>query len=482
MPANEFEINMQRKMEELNLDPSADVWQEVQRRIRKEKKRRGMFFWLILGGLLLGGGTIALIVKNKDQKNEMIITQTKKQDDSNKEQQKINIENNNELNNTTATDPQTKDNKLENSLSDNNSKKTEQPSTPDLDVKVKEKVNVPLVTPTKKELVNKKKNTKEKQEVSSTKYEIFSSNKKPIDKPIEKTITETKPIQHADPAPDTVRTIAKNILPENDEKKNTSIPVTAPVVSIPASDTDSTKKKEKKSEKKKEWSFWVQAGVSGNVNGFRLFEKRDYLFAQGLGSLPGGGPATIQNPKPGPSFSTGMSLRLPIAPRLNFNAGFGYDYLSTRVMAGKLTDSMGTINNPGFADLTRTRFYPATGELSGISNNYHFLSFSADLSWRIFNKKNFSLYWDNGMSYKLLFASRVLHYNRGLKGYYVDPRLVTKHYAFVSTGLSIPISKKVTLQPFAGYSLTRVLKNHDTANVHFTNYGLRIKFSLGGKK
>jgi hypothetical protein len=53
---NEFEKQVQQKMEELKLVPSEPVWQKVEMQIRKEKDRRRMIFWIPLFAILLGGG------------------------------------------------------------------------------------------------------------------------------------------------------------------------------------------------------------------------------------------------------------------------------------------------------------------------------------------------------------------------------------------------------------------------------------------
>ena len=55
MPENEFEKQVQQKMDELQFVPSDAVWPEVERQITERKKRRGLIFWLPLGVLLLGG-------------------------------------------------------------------------------------------------------------------------------------------------------------------------------------------------------------------------------------------------------------------------------------------------------------------------------------------------------------------------------------------------------------------------------------------
>jgi len=56
MSANRFENQVQQKMDELRLQPTAQVWEEVERRIREKKRRRIIVFWFLFAGLLLSGG------------------------------------------------------------------------------------------------------------------------------------------------------------------------------------------------------------------------------------------------------------------------------------------------------------------------------------------------------------------------------------------------------------------------------------------
>src|SRR4051812_29977865 len=53
---NEFEKQVREKMKELNLVPSAPVWDRVEEQIRQKKDRRRAIIWLPLLGLLLAGG------------------------------------------------------------------------------------------------------------------------------------------------------------------------------------------------------------------------------------------------------------------------------------------------------------------------------------------------------------------------------------------------------------------------------------------
>ncbi len=62
MRENEFEKNVQHKMDELKLRPSDDVWLRVEQELKKKKRRRGIFFLSLLAALvyLAGWGILYL--------------------------------------------------------------------------------------------------------------------------------------------------------------------------------------------------------------------------------------------------------------------------------------------------------------------------------------------------------------------------------------------------------------------------------------
>src|SRR5687768_445633 len=60
MHEQSFEKQVQQKMDELSLTPSAPVWQKVEEQIRKKKERRRVLFWM-LPLLLAGGGAYWLL-------------------------------------------------------------------------------------------------------------------------------------------------------------------------------------------------------------------------------------------------------------------------------------------------------------------------------------------------------------------------------------------------------------------------------------
>ena len=222
------------------------------------------------------------------------------------------------------------------------------------------------------------------------------------------------------------------------------------------------------------------AGQSNIGNGLSFTGQR--LYADAL-LLQSSSPTALSNYSSSPvrsSFywATGIYFKKAISKKLDFNLGLGYSYLSTKINVGSRVDSTRLINNYYSQGLSVNNFY-RSGNNSSHTNGFHFISLSADLSWRIIAGKKINIYWENGLSYNVMLCSSMLQYDRNLQGYYKDNSLLAKNQLAFSTGFSIPVSKRLQVNPFIAYHLTPVLKNSDT--LHFTNYGIRIRFLMNKK-
>ena len=76
---NEFEKQVQQKMEELKLVPSDPVWQKVEMQIRKKKDRRRAILWIPLIVLLAGGLWIGIEQYPNNENRQSKIEHLKKE-------------------------------------------------------------------------------------------------------------------------------------------------------------------------------------------------------------------------------------------------------------------------------------------------------------------------------------------------------------------------------------------------------------------
>ena len=239
--------------------------------------------------------------------------------------------------------------------------------------------------------------------------------------------------------------------------------------------------------KKWEWGIMLEKGRSQIADGFKLFDNKAYAdntYANSAAQGPGAGnpvyaPSEI---RPSGSMGAGVFIERSISKRIDLNFGLSYLYLSTKTNVGSRVDSSRVISNSFSSSLTVDNFYRASNSNSSYTNRYHFLSLSAELSWKIINSKTIPVYWNNRFSYNRLVSSNALHFDRNIPGYYKDFGLLTHNHFFLSTGFSVPVFKRFIINPFAEYSLTPVLRNADTSRTHFSNYGIRVNFFLKNKK
>jgi hypothetical protein len=475
MPENEFEKKVQQRMEELRFTPSDEVWKEVEHRIRKEKKKRRFIFWLPLLFLLLGGGLVTAIWVADNDGNHIAKSDRKvnklqpnhptvqSRPENNTSFSKGNIEK--------AITPKKETGK--NIIKENAGNYLKKSfifgkrSLPKNKLLVKEK-GTELDQPVIKEIITGDIVAKNSPDKQNNVPEVKDNTN--FNQPVNQQNDSTVSIEIAG---------RKNDKPEIQKQNNESIKD-----SIANAATEEKKPIHlNKKSMKWQWGIMIEKGRSQTADGFKLFDNKPYavnLFAaqnSGIGS-PVYNASGIH---PSGSFALGVFVRRSVSSGFDINLGLNYLFLSTKMNVGSRVDSSRVISN-SFSSITVDNFYRASNSNSSYINRYHFLSLSAELSWKIINSKTMPVFWNSGFSYGRLLSSNALHFDRNIPGYYKDFGLLTHNHFFLSTGFSVPVFKRFIINPFAEYSLTHVLRNTDSSHTHFTNYGVRINFFLKNKK
>ncbi len=489
MKQKEFEKEVMEKMDAFNMQPSDEVWVEVERRIRKEKKRRFIFWWPVCALLLAGGAGIHFL----SQKN--------RKDDNKKEV--VNGKNRNNQYNKEK-------NSLSNEVDKAEHKKEEKSSVAMDEIQAetnvkKESNNIISI----KSLADKK--------VRS----VVIMEQKIHHQPAMASIKESK--KDWDPLPETRVVNAGKDLPITDmpEKRNqavennpiatisTNIPklvktdtvatfnndtvVAAAIVSatkkdtVPVIDTVVTIKQNKK-ENPWQWGAALFTGSSSLADGFTVLNK-SFSFDALANNTPPTASLSSRNSssvRKGASFKAEVFVQRPVAKRLNLKIGTGYTYLSWSLKVGIRVDSLinpGAISGgSGPINTLPVNFvsgFYRTGSSSiakRYTNNYHQLGLSAELSWKIIQGKKINISWDNGFTYSKLLGSSMLHYSNVISGYYKDNSLLTKNHFLYSTGLSLNWGGRFYIGPAINYSLTPVLKNSTGVKTHFSSIGINARF------
>ena len=480
MQENEFEEEVNNSMEGFGIEPSAQVWTEVERRIRKDKKRRfAIWYWFLL--LLLAAGIFTAVLFNQQEDNSTVLATTVAQKNINETNSSPGVKNNALLvngRNGHAESTEAKPGKRENADDDRNSASKQES-------KAEKKKSLPLIFINQG---NVKSNImlpaiEDKVENSTainpqTPYLESDFPKKNIEPQKERSIPSTD---------NSIALIDTIIIASIDERKNSNdldITDTLQYTSVHPDSLASRVEKKMANIKTRKWTQGVHiaAGRSGFSNGILSLNKSlraDALYNSGTGS----GPNTNAGPSPvNASFywSGGVFIQKSINKKLDISFGLDYSFLSTKNKIGSRVDSSRVVSSTSSNQVQVDHFYrpPGAGTARSYSNQFHFVGLSADVAWKIVAAKKFRIYWENGISYNRLISSNMLQYSVSLPGYYRDNNQLTKDQFVFKTGLLFPLTQNLSLKPFINYQLIPVFKNYQGTNAHFSIVGLQLKYFL----
>ncbi len=487
MPVNEFERQVQQKMDELQLRPSAEVWEEVEKKMRKEKKRRRLFIWLPLLALLLGGTAALLYInKGRNDNNMPVAVQPDGTEKNTGSENKTNTTNAPETSqtNTSANLSNGTQSQPAETAADNN-KENSNSTTPVLQ---QQKQPAPAnenasfaVTPASK---NKKRTAENKNHKEENNL-VISSQPVEINNKKETAVTTTT-------------ATTETTTPLSDESKTVETPdsliVKKETVTTPAADSVTTKPAVSIQLKQNKWKWGVtaQTGISNTRKGDLFSSDKELLyaspdFALGNTSGPFAPPVLVESPTANISFGLKLFGQKEVSKRVSLQAGLQYQYFSTQVRVGAKVMGQQRVNNDISAGLVVDQYYTASSNPANRhTNTYHFAGLNAGLSWKFIDKKRFSLHWDNDVSVNRLLSTNSLLFDRSFRGYYTDQEAFSKTQLFINTGLSTPVlrQKSFTLMTaaFVSYGLTPVLRKSTAENAHLLNYGLGLKFIFNSRQ
>ncbi|MBA2745854.1 MAG: outer membrane beta-barrel protein [Flavisolibacter sp.] len=406
---NNFEKQVSSKMEELDLVPSAPVWEKIELQIRRKKDRRRIFFWIPLA-LVLTGAITWLSINN--------ISST-----SNAEQVRMNEE-----------ETKTQMNASQGKSSNNQDGHTV--------------IDVPGDLNAEKHVAEKKSDVKQFKEASmegSIKKEKSSqgSQGKLGSASSVKTRIETNGIVENNQRKKEVvsinddASIPKNrrqVQGKNDQVSSVRVEVT--IEDSSGSIADSVARDsivladvpginnvvgEKAillaKAKKSKWEFGITAGagISGEGKGIRLGTNENLDF-QNVGSFP-----TVNSNTNGSvtnnqvHFNLGVLIKKQLNSRFEFISGIGYHYYSSKRKVGNYI-SQDTIT-PGGALVSG--YYQNYGvQTKEVTNSYHMLSIPVLLSWKVSQKLPVHLQF--GFAYQRLIASDVYQFDKQTVIYFKD--------------------------------------------------------------
>jgi hypothetical protein len=485
---NEFEKIVQQKMDELNLVPSAPVWQKVELQIRKKKDRRRMIFWIPLLVLLLGGG---LWIGVTQYSNKVVHA---KEDETEKTNNKKPVQNSltnnskiikkNAVNNAnTITRKTIPGNTLqkEKTIEEYKTVKAGFTNKTIVQKDVVQKIGRPIekIPISKKEIEPKPEETK-LNKISKNEVVV---NQFSIEKALNETIAKSDIVVHADSISITIRDNKDKVELTLSVPDSVRIDSTLLKDSIKNRDTANMKKAGVKKYASSKWKLNLVA-ISGSSDLTRLnfFAGEKSLMAAAPnysgGSITGGGqlyygPSDI---KEGFSFAVGAVAKKQLAKKTFFSAGLRYNYYSNTIQVGNRINQ-----NRIIMDLAVARYYTNYGTiLQPYKNQYHFVSLPVAMDWQLLKK--LPLNFHTGLSTQYLVKTNGLVFDYNTQSYFNSKEAFNRIQLFFESALTYSVSLKqkvLTFGPQLQYGLTRLEKNN--SNYHLTSFGLKAQLQFGKK-
>ena len=471
----EFEKNVQKKLEELEFNPSGDVWKKVEEEIQKDKKRRIPLFWIfLLGGLLLGGTywiffsqknangkNIAVNevksekektkaadsqIENKDlikadKKNENVIQQQALGNEKRNLVTKKSVPFNEESKNEKVKSKKTKaaDSRIDNSLVADEIKSKNEKAKSEKNKAADSQIDDSLVA-----------------DDTKTKNEILGKKNKVADSQIDNSLVA-----------DEIKTKSDSLGKENKAADSLS------------SKKSVAKEIKTKKENRLQLGFTGAIGSSGvnNILGSSYFAPAAYVNS----ASP---PPTVHNPssiQSDLSFYAGLFLQKLLSKKISLSAGINYHYYSTKIRTGDPGDSVvyvypSNLNYNLTAAVPQTSYY-GSGVTHSYTNHFHFLELPVLMNVQLNSNQKLPITWQAGLSLSYLIYTDALQFDPVSGVYYKNNSLFNKTQVNAITGFSIGFYKKknlIQVGPEVQYGVTDLMQGYLNTKQHFFYGGLKL--------
>ena len=477
---DEFEKQVQQKMEELKLVPSEPVWQKVEMQISKKKDRRRLIFWIPLLALLLSGSLWIGIDQysnniSYDKNNyEKTHHQIQKQDSFVQPEQSV----------TDQTIKKPRERNLETTLHLLPEKKTSSTIT-------NESIRFSTTSAfqnSKQRVEPRKENSfPEQQEKSLAKNNetVLTETQTKTQEPVFQQDQVNKPTDQKQNFPDSNLTTVSSHQ-ENDSLARNENKVEAGMPKVDSIKNDSIKQVRVKKYAASKWklAFAVSGGISGSgrlnvFNGFLSGNKSmDYSSAPLSGGAQNGG--TLYYPasdiKEGFSFAVQADVKKQLTKRTFFSTGLRYNYYSNSMLVGNPVFASAIFRSYSVSQYFSNNNY-GNASLQSYRNQYHFLSLPLALDWQLLKKYPLNL--STGLSLQYLLQTNGLIFDYNKQAYFHNKNAFNRLQLFSDLGLnySFPLKKNsIAIGPQLQYGISRLEK--DNSNHHLFMYSLKAQLQL----
>ena len=474
MQANEFEKNIQSKMESFKLVPADEVWDKVAERIAIQRRKKRAAWWFFSGIFLFGSMLIWFFITNGYDVQHSTETTTAISQETNNQPL---VNDKSEDKPESSPEGRSKDVTVK-KQPDNLNSNMNTNKQPIAKTDAKPTIKNEMRNAAAKEISAKETVYKSKVENSFADEPLISSiDKIPFDKAI-----PSKAINHF---PATDKRVEDALLPsKNDENRITfdsSFAKKEKQHLVAKPDTFNNNHQAKSlAIKKEKWirGFNIYAGIADNKTSLPQTASESALFYS-----PGN---SISNRSSSNLYFTSFSFGLGglVMKQLNekfwFTAGLDYHYYQAKSRVGsKVAEPFNATDSTLLQGISVNEYY-RSGSSIHFSNQYHMLEFPLGISYRINNSKQRLLTIGTGITSAWLIGSRALFDNKS-KGisYTNNTQFHRFHFSFqANISFTLKDAKGFQIQtgPVFQYQLTNLSKpvNAEKQQLIFT--GIKTNF------
>lgn len=477
MSKQNFEKQVQQKMEEFNLVPSPPVWDKIEEQIKLKRVKRRLF-WALPALLLVTA--IGWWYLSSDDGND-----SKPSTAGNRQTQVITPENPNK----TIVDTDKPEIKTE-----QNKSYKEKPLQQPFDVPTtSSRSNSIAIHPSQVASSNKGKTV-----VTSTQLDRSNAiatarvSKTNADKTHQADTDQSKKIESDIAIADPTLIHPTSDVSESDtilfsKKESTIVSADEPSVNQSKSETEVTPTSEKRSDitkstKTKATKKWekvvsIQAGWSEYKEGFFTNSTVDRNFASPTSS-PVVGSHFPNQPTKGPSFAIGAGFKIKFSEKFSLNGLVQYHYYSTQMKVGEYIQR-GLRVTYGTNTLRILNFY-APGARHDYTNQFHVLEVPLSVIYNPINKIPLTV--SAGAAYGRLFNSNALTHDRRTNVHYYNEENNVKDHISVFSAFQYQFRSKSNLRLRAGpiiqYNPSLIQKENSYTVPHLFFAGLKTDLSF----
>ena len=441
---NNFEKQVQQKMDELRFAPTAPVWEQIEKQIRAKKDRRRLIIWLPLIVLLTGTGIWLLRNENIGKVGDVVIQKTERQT---------------VINHDPVAGKAVPHTKIATPIEENISSSIRE-------------------IPTSQKIVDRiAADAKKSGEAGRIKGHATADSNKDMsgDYTADAVMSGTLVIENGE-------SVIEHLIPERYISQHL---MEMPVFTfwkdsverrtlVPGNNVldDSSIVSDKKA-KASHWEAGIAAGA-GYSGVSKSFDVIPAALQADAGSVTGSYNSS-NGYKSSPvnkhiAFSIGARFKKDISSRTSFALGIDYRFYSTSIKVGqeRFQDTIVATNR------SINSFYMGYGaNLQDYSNQFHFIALPVSLEWKVGDR--LPVYLEASFAINQMIYTNGLVFDGRTGIYYSDKKAYNKTQLMTGLGLSYELLKrKLFIGPLAQYGI-RKMESRSTSN-HLVYAGLQARY------